>query len=179
MDYAQRQLSQAQSARSGNTELLKLRVFPSRNRDALTAPIALHARNDHRSAWAVFLLIMGVADPHRIWTRIARTAIDRNASRRAANDPAALRGKLFGGQPVCGRCNRRRLGLRCGRRRHHDQASEEANENCRNPHHDAPSRALVPLDGRQRLRLTRARQQARIPQKRHRFCGQKTRKLTL
>lgn len=129
----------------------------------LTAPIALHARNDHRSAWAVFLLVMGVADPHRIRTRIAGTAIDRNAPGCAANDPAALRGKFFCSQPMSRRCNRHRLGPRRARRRQHDQACEEANENYRSPRHNAPSHTLVP---RQRLRLRRARQHQEIAESR-------------
>lgn len=127
--------------------------------DALAAPMAAHARHDHRSARAIFLLVVSITDPHGIRTGIVRAAIDGNAPRRAANDPAALRGKFLGGQSVGGHGDQRRLGARYARRRQNDQAREKAKENCRSPNHGSPSRTLVP---RQRLRLRRAGQHQEI-----------------
>jgi len=67
---------------------------------ALTAPVTAHARYNHRAARPILLLVMRVADAHGIRSRIARPAIDRNAPRGAANDPAALRGKFLGGETM-------------------------------------------------------------------------------
>ena len=50
----------------------------------------MHAGHDDGSAQAVFLFVIGIANPDRIWPRIAVTAIDPHAAWRAPNNNAAF-----------------------------------------------------------------------------------------
>lgn len=144
-------------------------------RTTSAAPVAVHAWHDHRSARAVFLLVVGVADALGIRAGITRTAINPNAARCAPNDLAALRRKFVCREPMTTGLgvSRRRLRLRARWKSHDNQTCEEAQETGENgrspcPHHESPSRTLSnrraaksPIRARASTAVSRARRHPR------------------